>query len=87
MLTNGNAKGKVFNVGSANEMTINALASMVIKLAGSNSRISYLPSREEDVKRRAADISLISKSLGWKPRVPLEKGIINTMEWFRERNE
>lgn len=87
MLNNEGAKGKIFNVGSADEMTINELAVMVIKLTGSNSKISHLPPREEDVKRRAADISYISKSLDWKPQVPLEKGIIKTTKWFSERNE
>ncbi len=80
------AKGAVLNIGSNAEISVMSLAEKILNITKSRSRIAYLPPREEDPKRRAADISLARKILGWEPEVGLEEGLVKTIWWLREKN-
>ncbi|HLY65965.1 MAG TPA: GDP-mannose 4,6-dehydratase, partial [Chloroflexota bacterium] len=75
--------GQVFNLGNPGEFTLDELAAMVVRLAGSSSTIEYLPPREDDPTRRRPDISRVKAQLGWEPRVALEDGLRQTIDWFR----
>jgi UDP-glucose 4-epimerase len=61
--------GQIFNVGSDHTYSVNAL----IKLLGG--QITRIPKRPGEPECTYADISKIKKALGWRPKVPLEKGI------------
>lgn len=73
----------VINVGSEDEITILELAKKIKKLTESNSYIKHTEPREEDPKRRAADISRAKEILKWQPKVKLDEGLANTIEWFK----
>ena len=70
--------GEVFNVGGSGEITIKALAEMVISTTKSQSVITYTPYSDaypagfEDIQRRVPDISKISKAIGWAPTKDLD---------------
>lgn len=72
------AVGEVFNVGSTEEVTIEALARRVLALTGSGSEIIYVPYDEayeagfEDMRRRVPDIAKVERCLGWRPRATLD---------------
>ena len=78
LLDHPRAVGGVFNVGSANEVTINALAELVIAMSGSGSRVVRIPYDEayeegfEDMQRRVPDTSRIYDLIGWEARRSLE---------------
>jgi UDP-glucose 4-epimerase len=79
--------GKVYNVGTGKETSVNTLANKITEITG---RIFYptknLPKRVIDkVDRRAVDISLIGKELDWSPRYTLEEGLALTYEWIGEQ--
>jgi UDP-glucuronate decarboxylase len=38
----------------------------------------------DDPTQRKPDIALAGNKLGWKPKVDLEKGLKNTIEYFRD---
>ena len=82
MDTPDNFTGPV-NLGNPVEITIRALAEMVIKMTGSKSKIVYLPLPQDDPKQRKPDITLAKKELGWSPKVDMEKGLEKTIEYFR----
>jgi len=66
----------VINVGSDVEMTILQLATLVIKLLGSSSKIKFLPALEEgDMARRCPDTRKMKAVLDC-PLVPIEDGIM-----------
>lgn len=73
------AAGRVYNVGSTEEITIRALAERIIMLTGSASSIRSVPYSEayapgfEDMQRRVPDISRIQALLGWRPRYTLDE--------------
>jgi hypothetical protein len=83
--TNG-TKGEIFNLGNPCEFTIVEFAKLVISLAGTGSRIDYRPLVfEDDPTRRQPNITKARTRLGWEPQVALEQGILETMEWYRQR--
>ena len=69
-----NAIGKVVNIGSDKEISINYLAKRVKKITGSSSKIVNIPYEKaytegfEDMVRRVPDINLAKKLIGFEPR-------------------
>jgi UDP-glucose 4-epimerase len=84
------AVGEVFNIGSMEEVSIRDLAERVRTLAGSRSRIQYVPYDEayeagfEDMPRRVPDTSKIKDLIGFEPKVPLDDVILRVIEHFRQ---
>ncbi|MDR2384271.1 MAG: SDR family oxidoreductase [Tannerella sp.] len=73
------------NIGNPEEFSMLELASEVIKLTGSKSKIIFEPLPQDDPKQRKPDISLAFEKLdGWKPQVNLETGLKKTIEYFDE---
>jgi UDP-glucuronate decarboxylase len=73
------------NMGNPAEFSMLQLAEMVIRLVGSTSKITFIPLPSDDPKQRKPDISLAEKVLGWRPNVPLEDGLRETIAYFRRR--
>jgi dTDP-glucose 4,6-dehydratase len=71
------------NIGNPHEMTIEEIAHTIIRLTGSRSRIVYRPLPEDDPKVRQPDITRARTLLGWEPKVPLEEGLVRTLDYFR----
>ena len=74
------------NLGNPNEISMNELASIVIRLTKSNSKIIFNDLPQDDPKRRNPDISLAIKKLNWNPEYDLDEGLINTIKYFKEIN-
>jgi dTDP-glucose 4,6-dehydratase len=73
------------NIGNPREMTIEEIARTIIKMTGSRSRIVYQPLPTDDPKIRQPDITRARTLLGWEPKVPLEDGLVRTIEYFRTK--
>lgn len=71
------------NLGNPDERTIKEIAELIIKLTGSNSEISFQPLPKDDPVRRCPDISLARQALGWQPKVKLEEGLPEVIEYFK----
>jgi UDP-glucuronate decarboxylase len=72
------------NIGNPTEFTIVELASQVIELARSRSRIVHRPLPQDDPRQRRPDISKAQDILGWTPRVALKDGLVRTIAYFDE---
>jgi len=81
MNTSDDVTGPI-NIGNPAEFTILGLASLVIELTGSRSRIVHRQLPQDDPRQRRPDISKASDVLGWTPRTPLREGLIRTIEFF-----
>jgi UDP-glucuronate decarboxylase len=72
------------NLGNPVEFTILELAHMVIELTKSKSRIVFKPLPNDDPVQRQPKITLAKKTLKWKPKVKLEDGLKETINYFRK---
>jgi len=75
------------NIGNPNEISINELAAMILRLTNSKSKITYTDLPKDDPKRRNPDINLAIKTLNWNPKYKLEFGLLNTIKYFKKINE
>jgi UDP-glucose 4-epimerase len=79
------AVGKVMNIGSGRETSINELARAVIEVVG-NPRIQIIHDapRPADIARMCADGSRARAILGYAPEVPLTVGLAQLKEWYQK---
>jgi dTDP-glucose 4,6-dehydratase len=75
------------NLGNPHELSMLDLARWVIELAGSTSTIVHIERPVDDPAVRRPDTTLAESTLGWKPEVPIEEGLLRTIEWFRRHPE
>ena len=81
MNTSADFSGPV-NIGNPIESSILELAKRIIELTASKSRLVFQPLPHDDPRQRCPDIGLAKKTLGWEPKVPLEKGLKQTIRYF-----
>jgi UDP-glucuronate decarboxylase len=60
------------------------LASKVIELTGSRSRIVHRPRPQDDPRQRRPEISKANDLLKWAPRTELHGGLVRTIEYFEK---
>jgi UDP-glucuronate decarboxylase len=70
------------NLGNPGEFTMLELASLVLDMTGSKSKLEHLALPQDDPKQRQPDISLAKSVLGWEPTVALKDGLARTIEYF-----
>jgi len=70
------------NLGNPREFTIKQLATLVIEMTGSKSKLVQHPLPSDDPKQRKPDISMASEVLKWGPTVDLEVGLKHTVAYF-----
>ena len=75
----------VFNIGNPNEITVNELASTIIDLTNSNSKLINKDLPQDDPKQRRPDITKAKKLLNWEPVVKLEDGLNQTIDWVNSQ--
>jgi len=70
------------NLGNPTELTIGGLASLIVDLVGSRSKIELRPLPQDDPRQRCPDITRAREALKWQPRVGLEDGLKRTIGYF-----
>jgi UDP-glucose 4-epimerase len=89
LLDDGRAVGETFNIGSSEEISIGALAELIIERAGSPSQVELIPYDEaygagfEDMDRRVPDTGKLRAQIGWAPRFTLHDILRETIEEAR----
>ena len=82
--------GEVFNVGSAEQVSINELAKRIIQLTGSTSKIRHVPYEEvygqgfEDMRHRVPSLDKIYRCIGFRPTRNLTAIIRDIIESQKE---
>ena len=71
------------NIGNPREMTVMDFAREILRLTGGSSTIVYNPLPVDDPKVRQPDISKARRLLKWEPKVGLEEGLRETIEYFK----
>lgn len=74
------------NIGSAELISINALADMIADISGKTILHNNIPG-PTGVRGRVSDNRLIEQTLGWAPRARLHDGLGKTYEWISKQVE
>jgi nucleoside-diphosphate-sugar epimerase len=81
--TTPDAAGRVINLATGRQISINQLAQTIQRLLGSNLAPQYGEPRAGDVRDSLADIGLAKQVLGYEPLVSFEEGLRRTVDWYR----
>jgi dTDP-glucose 4,6-dehydratase len=77
--------GHVYNIGGADVKDNLTMARDLLKIIGKpESLISHVPDRPGHDRRYALNSGKIKSELGWKPLIPLEEGLRQTVAWYRK---
>src|SRR5580704_10404633 len=72
------------NLGNPQELTILEFAERIRRLTGTKAQLEFKELPQDDPKRRQPDISKAKRVLGWEPKVGLEDGLRETIEYFQK---
>ncbi len=84
MMNSSDAVTGPINIGNPKEFTMLELATLVIELTGTKSRIVHRPLPQDDPRQRQPDISKANEALGWAPQTPLREGLMSTIDYFEK---
>ena len=83
--TAGGIDGEVFNIGTGKTTSIDDLARAMLRLSRHpHIRPEHAPTRTGDVLYSCADIAKAVSRLAYEPRIELEEGIVQVLDWFSE---
>jgi len=83
-MTAPSAAGKVYNIGSGEQMSLNRLLLELIRLTDRSAWPEYLPAKKGDIRASVAGIHAAREDLGYAPRISLTEGLRETIAWYRE---
>ncbi|MCP4421396.1 MAG: NAD-dependent epimerase/dehydratase family protein [Chloroflexi bacterium] len=73
----------VFNIGGAEEVSLNQLIAYVEEVVGNKAIVEYTPARKFDAPRVVLDTTLAQTRLGWQPKVSMQEGLSKTWKWMK----
>src|SRR6185295_4025739 len=82
-LTAPNLAGQAINLGHDRPIRISHLIKLIEAAAGVTAKINHRPPRPEDMPFTHADLTKARRLLGYEPRVEIEEGVAEYVEWLR----
>jgi UDP-glucose 4-epimerase len=76
------ARNRIVNVASGNEIEIKRLVKMISDYMGCDSGPVYLPERSGDLRRLLGSCDLLHSLTGYKPHTDFEEGLNKTVDWY-----
>lgn len=76
----------LYNVGTGQDLTINALAELIQRIVGHKGELKWDSTKPDGTPRKLMDVSKMSK-LGWTAQIGLEEGIKTTYQWYLENQD
>ncbi|PHS07655.1 MAG: NAD-dependent dehydratase [Kordia sp.] len=71
------------NIGNPYEITIKDFADEIIRLTGTEQKVTYKELPQDDPLQRQPDISLAKELLGWEPKIDRSEGMKLTLDYFK----
>jgi dTDP-glucose 4,6-dehydratase len=76
--------GEIYNIGGGTELTNKELTGLLLDATGTDwDRVKRVTDRLGHDLRYSVDISKISAELGYQPQVAFERGLAETVEWYK----
>ena len=83
---NDASRGKMLNIATGREITINQLVAKLLEILGKpNHPVIHTEDRIGDVRRHCGGVSLAKELLGFEPSVMPEEGLLETAKWYYDR--
>lgn len=76
---------EIFNLGGSATTTLSELIRKIESATGLEAQIENLPDQPGDVPRTYADVSKAEALLGYSPKTPIDKGVVDYVEWFKQQ--
>ncbi|MDX6233256.1 MAG: dTDP-glucose 4,6-dehydratase, partial [Nocardioidaceae bacterium] len=84
LVLDGGRPGEVYNIGGGTEMSNKELTGLLLAATGTDwERVQRVTDRLGHDLRYSVDITKISNELGYRPQVPFNEGLAETVEWYR----
>ncbi|MBN1341484.1 MAG: SDR family oxidoreductase [Phycisphaerae bacterium] len=75
--------GEVVNMACGERVSVNQIIGAINQALGKSVRPNYVDERAGDVKHSLADIELIGKIIGYKPKIMFEEGLALAIDWYK----
>jgi dTDP-glucose 4,6-dehydratase len=87
VLVDGRA-GEVYNIGGGTELNNRELTQLLLDATARDwSYVDHVEDRKGHDQRYSVDIAKISRELGYRPLVPFEQGLVDVVQWYRDRRD
>jgi UDP-glucose 4-epimerase len=88
VVDNSDAQG-IYNVGSGRVVTVRRIVERIRDLVDPSTQLTFgtLLYRPDQVMHLEADISRLQRATGWSPRIDLDQGLAETVEWYRQNGD
>lgn len=80
------SRGKIINLGSGKDMTMNSLLRGICDYMGYTGEWDHQEERTSDVRNLCANIDRARAVLGFKPQMMFEDGIKETLDWYKDNS-
>lgn len=79
------APARVYNIGTGVQVSVNQLLARMAELIGNQVQPEYVDSRAGDIRHSVSSPKLAMQELGYDPKLSWREGLVETVEWYRER--
>jgi len=76
-------RGRIVNVASGREVSVNELVRLLLEALGADVPVRHVEPRPGDVRRHWASIDLARQLIGYEPRTSLRDGLAETVAWYQ----
>ncbi len=80
------SRGKIINLGSGKDMTMNSLLQGICDYMGYIGEWEHREERTSDVRNLCANIDKARSVLGFEPQMAFEDGIKETLDWYKNNS-
>ncbi len=78
--------GRVYNAACGQSTSLLDLIARINEILGTRITAEHTASRAGDVRHSCADNSLAERALGWRARISVAEGLMETVRWYRARH-
>ena len=82
-ISSSSAPYRILNIGNSNPVNLMTYISLIEKNLGKKAKINFMPLQRGDVEETFSDISKISALTNYNPKVDVETGVKNFIDWYK----
>jgi dTDP-glucose 4,6-dehydratase len=80
--------GEVYNIGGGTELSNRDLTERLLSVCDADwDRVEFVEDRRGHDRRYSVDITKITEELGYAPRIGFDRGLADTVQWYRENRD